>query len=117
KETPSQPGSEAFLIWYLQNMKTLWEQNLVPALPALKSITSTQQFQADTENVKIISEWQPICKPFSFLSQQTWPAVAAVEASSAFHDSAQVLMQGKTDSRTALTNLQKGIVDAAKTAK
>jgi multiple sugar transport system substrate-binding protein len=115
KDTPSQAGSEAFLIWYLQNIKSLWTQNVVSARPAQKSITETAEFKSDTENVKIISEWLPICKAFSFLSKTTWPAVAAVEASSALHDFTQVVLQGKTASRTALTNLQKGIVEAAKT--
>jgi multiple sugar transport system substrate-binding protein len=114
KESPSQAGSEAFLIWYLQNMKSLWTQNVVPALPVLKSITEMAEFKRDSENVKIIDEWEPICKPFSFLSKSTWPAVASVEASSAFHDFTQVVLQGKTDSKTILTNLQKGIVEAAK---
>jgi multiple sugar transport system substrate-binding protein len=114
KQTPSQAGSEAFLIWYLQHLNTLWAQNAVPALPVLRSITNTTQFKADTENVKIVNEWVPVSQPFSYVSPSTWAAVAAVEASSAFHQFAQVVLEGNTDSKTILTNLQGGIVAAVK---
>ena len=34
--TPSQEGSEAFLSYYIRNMKTYWQQNVVGGLPVLQ---------------------------------------------------------------------------------
>ena len=56
KNTPSQSGSEAFLTYYYQNMKTLWTQKTGIGLPPLKSIAATPEFADDPNNVKIIDD-------------------------------------------------------------
>jgi multiple sugar transport system substrate-binding protein len=114
KENPSQAGTEAFLMWYLKNIKTYWDQNLINSLPVFKSVTETDSFRKDPANVKIIQEWQPHFKPFSAVSKTSWPSIAAVESSSAFHSFSQEVLKGTSDAKTILTTLQKGMVEAMK---
>ena len=49
--TPSQAGSEAFLEWYIKNMKAYWEQNLLSGLPVLKSIAALPAFKKQTNKI------------------------------------------------------------------
>ena len=50
--TPSQAGSEAFLDYYIKNMKTYWQQGVVTGLPVLQSIVDLPEFQKSTTNVQ-----------------------------------------------------------------
>lgn len=109
KGTPSQEGSEAFLVWYLGQLKNLWQQDVVPALPVLQSIVDSPEFQADTQNVKIIKEWQPISKTFGSQSANLFGDLAAVDGGQAITQFTQTMLAGKTDAKTALQALQNGI--------
>ena len=111
--TPSQEASEAFLTYYYQNMTPLWTEGTGIGLPPLKSITETEEFQADPTNVKIITEWQPVAR--------TWAApggdalffdVTAVDGTPAMDTFSQSILGGSTDSKTALTALQSAIEGA-----
>jgi multiple sugar transport system substrate-binding protein len=44
KNTPSQEASEEFLVYYLGQLKELWKQKLMSALPVFKSITELPEF-------------------------------------------------------------------------
>jgi len=111
KNTPSQKGSEAFLTYYYKNMKQLWTDNTGIGLPPLKSIADTSEFKANANNVKILSEWQPIFK--------TWAAPGGtglfyniantVDATAPMITFTQAILGGKTDAKSALTTLQKAI--------
>ncbi|MFH5879827.1 ABC transporter substrate-binding protein [Arthrobacter sp. NA-172] len=65
KNTPSQESSEAFLVYYMGQLKELWRQKLMAALPVFKSITELPEFASNANNVKIVKEWQPIAKTFA----------------------------------------------------
>lgn len=110
--TPSQAGSEAFLSWYVQNMHTLWDTGVLPQLPVLKSIVATPQFQANASFAKIISEWQPVGKPYSARSQYSFSQLATVDSGPVLNDFAQTMLAGKTDSKTALQALQSNLESA-----
>jgi multiple sugar transport system substrate-binding protein len=110
KNTPSQEGSEAFLTYYYENMAPLWTKKTGIGLPPLKSITETPEFQSDPNNVKIIGEWQPVAR--------TWAApggdalffnVTTVDGTPAMDTFTQSILGGNTDSKSALTALQKAI--------
>jgi multiple sugar transport system substrate-binding protein len=110
KNTPSKEGTEAFLTYYYQNMAPLWTEGTGIGLPPLKSITETEEFQADQNNVKIIEEWQPVAR--------TWAApggdalflgVTTVDATPAMDEFTQSILGGDTDARSALTTLQAAI--------
>jgi multiple sugar transport system substrate-binding protein len=110
KNTPSQEGSEAFLTYYYQNMAPLWTEKTGIGLPPLKSITETPEFQSDANNVKIITEWQPVAR--------TWAApggdalffnVTTVDGTPAMDTFTQSILGGKTDAKSALTTLQSAI--------
>ncbi len=111
KNTPSQAGSEAFLTYYYQNMKQLWTQKTGIGLPPLKSIADTAEFKADPNNVKIVTEWQPVFK--------TWAAPGGtglfyniantVDGTAPMTTFSQSILGGQTDAKTALTALQKSI--------
>ena len=62
--TPSQPGSEAFLDYYIKNMKTYWQQSVVTGIPVLQSIVDLPEFKKSTNKVKMIKEYQPITKTY-----------------------------------------------------
>lgn len=109
KNTPSQEGSEAFLVWYLDNMKKLWKEDVIPALPVLKSIVETPEFQKNTQNVKIIKEWQPVAKTFGTKSANLFGNLAAVDGGQAINGFTQTILGGKTKAKDALNSLQQGI--------
>lgn len=109
KNTPSQAGSEAFLSWYIPHMKIIWTQNLTTELPAFQSVMDTPEFQKQTQNVKILKSWVPVSKPWGAVSTGNFAALAAVENSQAVTAFTQTMLQGKTDSKTALQALQAGL--------
>ena len=96
--TPSQEGSEAFLSYYIKNMKTLWQQNVVPGLPVLKSIVALPEFQAQTQKAKIIAEWQPVAKTFA-TRLRLFGALASVDGSQPLVQFTQTILAGKTTRR------------------
>ncbi|GAA4428569.1 extracellular solute-binding protein [Georgenia halophila] len=110
RDTPSQQASEAFMTYYFQNMAPLWTENTGIGLPPLKSITQTNEFQADKNNTKIIEEWQPVAR--------TWAApggdalffgVTAVDATPVMTNFTQSILSGQTDARAALARLQREV--------
>lgn len=114
KNTPSQESSEAFLVYYLGQLKELWKQGVVGAMPVFKSITELPEFQKDANNVKIIKDWQPISKTFSAQGTRLFAALAAVEGGQFLGQFTQTVLGGKTDAKTALRDLQSGIESVMK---
>ena len=106
KNTPSQQGSEEFLTYYLKNMKTLWDTNVVPAIPVLKSIAESDNFKKDTQSFKIVKEWQPVSETLAAKSTLAFGALAAVDGSQGLQQFTQTMLQGKTDAKTALQTFQ-----------
>ncbi|MGN6126309.1 MAG: ABC transporter substrate-binding protein [Humibacter sp.] len=111
KNTPSQKGSEAFLTYYYKNMAPLWTKQTGIGLPPLKSIANTSQLKADPVTVKIIADWIPI--------YGTWAAPGGkglfyniantVDGTQPMTTFSQSILGGKTDAKTALTQLQNQI--------
>lgn len=110
--TPSQEGSEAFLTYYLDNMKIYWDSKLIEALPVLKSIVDSESFQSDTEWVKIINEWQPVGRPLSWQATTLFADLAAVDGGQGLQQFTQTILGGQADSKTALETLQKELESA-----
>jgi multiple sugar transport system substrate-binding protein len=106
--TPSQPGSEAFLAYYIRNMKTLWQQNVVAGLPVLKSIVALPEFQAQKQKAKIVAEWAPVAKTFATKSPTLFGGLAAVDSSQPITQFAQTILAGKNP-KAALTTLQSAL--------
>lgn len=104
--TPSQAGSEAFLEYYIKNMKTLWQQKVNPALPVLKSIVALPEFQSQTQKVKAIKDWQPIAKTYATQGTTLTPALAQVDGGQPLNAFTQTMLGGKTDAKSALQTLQ-----------
>ncbi|WP_433789836.1 ABC transporter substrate-binding protein [Actinoplanes sp. CA-252034] len=103
--TPSTEGSEAFLSYYIRNMKVLWQQNVVAGLPVLKSIVALPAFQKQTAKAKIIAEWAPVAKTFATRSTTLFGGLAAVDSSQPLTQFAQTVLAG-SDPRGALNTLQ-----------
>jgi len=112
-DTPTQAGSEAFLSYYIKNMKTLWQQNVVPGLPVLKSIIALPEFQAQKQKAKIIAEWQPVAKTFAAQSPKLFGALAAVDASQPLVQFTQAILAGN-DPKATLTTLQSALQSIVK---
>lgn len=113
-DTPSQKGSEAFLIWYLQHMQAYWTKEVAPLLPVLKSIIATPEFQKNTMGVKITQEWAPVATTLAARATAQFSALAAVDGGSAINTFAQTVFAGKTSAREALQSLEKGIREVVK---
>jgi multiple sugar transport system substrate-binding protein len=114
KNTPSQKGSEAFLSYYVKNMKTLWQQKVEPHLPVLKSIIVLPEFQAQKQKVKVIEEWQPVSKTYATLSTKLSPALAQIDGGQPLNQFTQTMLAGKTDSKAALQTLQSALAAIVK---
>lgn len=109
KNTPSQESSEAFMLYWFQNYGDLWKQKLIPALPVLKSVIETPEFQANTQKVEVVNTWQPIAKTYAAQGDTVDAKIAAIDGGQALAEFTQVMLAGKTDSKTALEKLQKDI--------
>lgn len=106
-DTPSQEGSEAFLTYYFQNMAPLWTERTGVALPVLKSIASSPEFQSDANAAKMITDWQPVCKTWAAPGGDALFAdVAQVDSTPAMTTFAQSLLSRKSTPKEALTTLQ-----------
>ena len=79
KNTPSQASSEAFLLWYVKNMKAYWEKNppLLSGLPVLKSIVALPGFQEQTNKVAAIKDWVPVAKTYAAQGTELTPGPRA----------------------------------------
>jgi multiple sugar transport system substrate-binding protein len=114
KNTPSQAGSEAFLTYYLKNMKTLWQQGVMPGLPVLQSIVDIPEFQKLPNKVKILKEWQPVAKTYASRSTEISPALAQVDGGQPLNQFTQTVLAGKTSAKSALGTLQTALAAIVK---
>lgn len=114
KNTPSQESSEAFLVYYMGQLKQLWQQKLMAALPVFKSITELPEFASNANNVKIIKEWQPIAKTFAAQGTTLNANLAVLDGGQALNQFTQTILTGKTDAKTALTAFKTGLESVIK---
>lgn len=112
--TPSQEGSEAFLLWYLKNMKSYWASGAATLLPAFTSFADLPEFQKNTQGVKIVKEWAPIAKTLAANSPKQFSALAALDGGSAVVQFAQTVLSGKGTAKQALQTLQTGMNQVVK---
>jgi multiple sugar transport system substrate-binding protein len=109
KNTPSQESSEAFLVYYLGQLKQLWQQKLMAALPVFKSITELPEFASNANNVKIVKEWQPIAKTFAAQGNTLNANLAVLDGGQALNQFTQTVLTGKTDAKSALQAFESGL--------
>ena len=112
--TPSQASSEAFLVAYMGQLKELWRQKLMNALPVFKSITELPEFSSDPNNVKIVKEWQPIAKTFAAQGNTLNANLAVLDGGQALNQFTQTILTGKTDAKSALQTFQSGLQSVLK---
>ncbi|MET1087736.1 MAG: extracellular solute-binding protein [Arthrobacter sp.] len=112
--TPSQASTEAFLVAYLGQLKELWQQKLMNALPVFKSITELPEFKADANNVKIVNEWQPIAKTFAAQGTELNANLAVLDGGQALNQFTQTILTGKTDAKSSLQAFQSGLQSVLK---
>ncbi|MCU1473740.1 ABC transporter substrate-binding protein [Amnibacterium sp.] len=115
KHNSSQKGTEAFATYYYQNMKPLWTQKTGIGLPVLKSIAATPEFKSDANNVKILSEWQPVSKTWGAPGGNTvFLNVTAVDGTAPGTTFTQSILSGNTTAKAALQKLQSALEAAIK---
>jgi multiple sugar transport system substrate-binding protein len=112
--TPSQEASEEFLVYYLGQLKQLWQKKLMSALPVFKSITEIPEFANDPNNVKIVKDWQPIAKTFAAQGSKLNANLAALDGGQALNQFSQTIITGKADAKTALQTFQSGLESVLK---
>jgi multiple sugar transport system substrate-binding protein len=112
--TPSQDASEEFLVYYLGQLKQLWQKKLMSALPVFKSITEIPEFANDPNNVKIVKDWQPIAKTFAAQGSTLNANLAALDGGQALNQFSQTIITGKADAKTALKTFQSGLESVLK---
>ena len=113
-KTPSQDASEAFMTYYFKNIHQYWDAGLVGGVPVLKSITDSEAFKKSPSQVKIVKEYTPIATTYAATGTKLFAGLASVDGGQALTQFAQTMLQGKTDSKEALTKLQTGIEEAIK---
>ncbi|WP_180903568.1 ABC transporter substrate-binding protein [Martelella soudanensis] len=104
--TPSQDSSEAFLEYYLDNIKVYWESGVITDLPVKRSIADLPVIQNNPKLVLAINEWQPHGKTIAAQSSEAFGALNAVDGGNATATFAQRIVEGKSDSRKLLEDLQ-----------
>ena len=109
KTTASQQSSEAFLAHYLDNLHLFWEQGLNSDLPVKKSITDLPMFQNDPNLARSINEWQPVGKTIAARAKYPFGALNAVDGGSAMINMLQQILQGESNSKEMLEELQVGL--------
>ena len=114
KNTPSQASSEAFLVYYMGQIKELWKPGLMNSLPVFKSITETPEFVKDANNVKIVKDWQPIAKTFASRGKSLNANLAALDGGQALNQFTQTILTGQADAKTALKTFQTGLQSVIK---
>lgn len=113
-KTPSQEASEAFMTYYFKNIHQYWDAGLVGGVPVLKSITESEAFKKSPSQVKIVKEYSPIATTYAAKGTKLFAGLASVDGGQPLTQFAQTMLQGKTDSKEALTKLQTGIEEAIK---
>lgn len=114
KNTPSQKSSEAFLTYYYKNMAPLWTKGTMTALPPLKSIVETEEFQANTVLAKVAREWQPVLKTWAAPGKSMGQNSGLVDATTTISLFAQSVLGGRVTATEALNTLQKTLKASAK---
>lgn len=105
-DTPSQEESEAFLLWYLDNMGHYWEQGLLQTMPARKSIAELPAVADDAQLSKVFNEWSAIGRSQASRSSTLSADLAALDGNQQLQQFAQTILEGSTPAETALTTLQ-----------
>lgn len=106
KTTPSQPSSDAFLAWYLDNMKVYWEKGVAIDVPVRKSIAELPVLKQNANLQKSIAEWQPVGKTIGAQAPRPFGALNAVDGGGAGAAFVQQIVEGKTGSKQMLESLQ-----------
>jgi len=114
KNTPSQKGSEAFLLDWLRNMHLFWDQNLVAGLPVLKSIAQSASFQKRTNLVKMVEEYQPIGISYAARDKTVGVAQSKMDGNSAMYAFGQAVLVAGTDAKSALTAFSNALTSLLK---
>ena len=111
KNTPSQAGSEAFLVWYIKNMKAYWEQNLLSGLPVLSRSSRCPGSRRDQQgqgDQGLAARRQDLRAQGTELS----PALAQVDGGQPLQPFTQTILGGKRP-KTALKTLQQRLEHAS----
>ncbi|WP_022900723.1 hypothetical protein [Humibacter albus] len=88
------------------NSITMWTKGTMGAVPPLKSITETKEFQSNPNNKKIADIWQPIAKTWAAPGKSMTATVTTVDGTPAMSNFAQSVFGGNVDAKSALTALQ-----------
>jgi len=110
--TPSQRGSEDFMIWWLKQFKGengFFAKGVTGSLPVMKSVAKLDVIQKDKNVVKVLNEWQPVGKGYSARGTALFGGLASVDAGTAINQFTQTMIGGKTTAKEALKTLQDGI--------
>lgn len=106
KTTPSQASSEAFLGWYLDNMKVFWEKGVAIDVPVRKSIADLPNLKQNANLQKSIAEWQPVGKTIGAQAPHPFGALNAVDGGGGGAAFVQQIVEGKKSSKEMLEALQ-----------
>ena len=110
KKSPSLQASTTMLTHFVKNMHVLWERGLLGGLPLLKSVADSAAIRTTSPQYgTVIDKWQPVAKTLRERATADSPQIEAVDASAPLLAFAQTMIQGTTDSKTALQTLETGL--------
>ena len=114
KNNPSQASTDAFLAYYMSNLKTLWKDKLISSAPVFKSIVDLPEFSGDPNNAKAIKDYYPIGQTFAARGSTLNANLAVLDGGQALNEFTQTILTGKTDAKTALKTFQSGLQSVIK---
>ena len=108
--TPSQEGSEAFLDYYIKNMKTYWQQGVITGTPRAavhrRPARVPEERQQGQGDQGVPAGRQDLRRAFRRSCSRR---SAQVDGSQPLAQFTQTVLGGKTDAKAALTTLQQGL--------
>jgi multiple sugar transport system substrate-binding protein len=114
KNTPSQKGSEALLLDWLQNVHRFWDQPLVNGLPVLSSIVKSSAFQERPNYVKMVEEYQPIGLSYAAQGKTVGVNQAKMDGNNAMYEFGQSVLLGGTSATATLTTFANALASLLK---
>ena len=112
--TPSQDASEEFLADYLGQLKELWTEKLMSALPVFKSITESPSSPTIPTTSRSSRTGSPIAKTFASQGNTLNANLAALDGGQALNQFSQTIITGKSDAKSALQAFQSGLESVLK---
>lgn len=106
---PSQESTESFLLHYVREMHTLWDEGVIGALPVLRSITESEGFSSNRHAKRMLEIWQPVAKQYSQRRSTPFALLSTLDGGVPITRFVQTMLSREGDPTSALSELQSAL--------